>query len=49
MGFKVVGPDEIYDVECDIFSPCALGGVINKDTIPRIKARVVAAAPTTSS
>ena len=42
MGLKVVKPDEIYDVECDIFSPCALGGVINKDTIPRIKARVVA-------
>ena len=42
MGFKVVKPDEIYDVECDIFSPCALGGVINKDTIPRIQARVVA-------
>ena len=42
MGLKVVKPDEIYDIECDIFSPCALGGVINKDTIPRIKARVVA-------
>jgi leucine dehydrogenase len=42
MGLKVVKPDEIYDIECDIFSPCALGGVINKNTIPRIKARVVA-------
>ena len=38
----VVAPDEIYDVECDIFSPCALGGVINPDTIPRITARVIA-------
>ncbi len=38
---QVVGPDEIYDVECDVFSPCALGGVINGDTVPRLKAQVV--------
>jgi len=37
-----VAPDEIYDVECDIFSPCALGGGINPDTIPRITARGIA-------
>ena len=41
-GATIVSPDEIYDVDCDIFSPCALGGVINKDTIPRLKARVIA-------
>lgn len=35
-------PDEIYDVDCDIFSPCALGGVINDETIPRIKAKAIA-------
>lgn len=37
-----VDPDDIYDVECDIFSPCALGAVINDDTISRLKAKVVA-------
>ncbi|PKB78328.1 MAG: leucine dehydrogenase [SAR202 cluster bacterium Io17-Chloro-G9] len=42
MGIAVVGADKIYDQECDIFSPCALGGIINKDTIPRLKAQVVA-------
>ncbi len=42
MGIKVVEPDKILDVDCDIFSPCALGGVINPESIPRIKARVVA-------
>ena len=42
MGLKVVKPEEIYDVECDIFSPCALGGVINPDTVPRLKCKVVA-------
>ena len=42
MGLKVVKPEEIYDVDCDVFSPCALGGVINPDTIPRLKCKVVA-------
>lgn len=42
MGLKVVAPEEIYDVRCDIFSPCALGGVINSDTIPRLTCPVVA-------
>ena len=42
LGLEVVAPDEIYDVDCDIFSPCALGGVITPDTIARIRARIVA-------
>lgn len=41
-GAEVVAPDDIYDVECDIFSPCALGAVLNDDTVPRLKAKVVA-------
>jgi len=28
-----VGPDEIYGVECDVFSPCARGAIINDKTI----------------
>jgi leucine dehydrogenase len=43
-GIEVVQPDAIYDVNCDIFSPNALGAVINKGTIPRIKAKVIAGA-----
>ena len=42
MGVKVVAPDAIYDVDCDIFAPCALGSVINSETIPRLRCRVVA-------
>ena len=37
----VVGPNELFDVECDIFAPCALGGVLNKGTIPRLKCKIV--------
>ncbi len=42
MGLKVVKPEDIYGVDCDIFSPCALGAVINPDTIPKLKCKVVA-------
>ena len=42
LGADVVAPHEIYDVDCDVFSPCALGGVLNDDTIPRLKCAVVA-------
>ncbi|MDD0854416.1 Glu/Leu/Phe/Val dehydrogenase [Halobacteriovorax sp. GB3] len=41
---QVVGVDEIYDVDCDIYSPCALGATINDDTIDRLKCKVVAGA-----
>lgn len=43
-GAKAVEPNEIYGVECDIYAPCALGAVINDQTIPQIKARVIAGA-----
>lgn len=37
-----VDSHDIYDVPCDVFSPCALGGVLNDDTIPRLRCRIVA-------
>ena len=44
MGATIVAPEEIHAVDCDIFSPCALGGVLNDETIPQIKAPIVAGA-----
>ncbi|TXK52896.1 Glu/Leu/Phe/Val dehydrogenase [Pontibacter qinzhouensis] len=41
-GAQVVGMDEIYDLDVDIFSPCGLGGTINDKTINRLKCRVIA-------
>jgi leucine dehydrogenase len=35
---------EIYSVGADIFAPCALGGVLNDETIPRLRVEVVAGA-----
>ncbi len=43
-GAKAVDPNEIYSVDCDIYAPCALGATINDDTIPQIKAKVIAGA-----
>ena len=37
-----VEPDEIYEVECDIFSPCSVGGILNSNTIPKLKCAGIA-------
>jgi leucine dehydrogenase len=38
----VTTPTEIFDVRAEIFAPCALGGVINDETINRLKCEIVA-------
>jgi leucine dehydrogenase len=39
---ELVEPDAIYDVPCDVFSPNAVGGILNERTIPRLQCRIVA-------
>lgn len=41
-GVAAVAPDAIYDADVDIFCPCAVGGIVNDATIPRLKARAIA-------
>ncbi|MEL7303903.1 MAG: Glu/Leu/Phe/Val dehydrogenase family protein, partial [Pseudomonadota bacterium] len=41
-GATIVSPDEIYDQDADIFSPNALGAVVNQETLGRLKAKVIA-------
>jgi leucine dehydrogenase len=41
-GVKTVEPTEIFALECDIFSPCALGGMLNDQTIPMLNCQIVA-------
>ncbi|ALC81533.1 MULTISPECIES: branched-chain amino acid dehydrogenase [Bacillus] len=43
-GARAVDPADIYSQECDIYSPCALGATINDETIPVLKAKVIAGA-----
>lgn len=39
--FEVVKPDDIYQVEVDMFVPCAMGGVVNDDTIGKLSCKAV--------
>jgi leucine dehydrogenase len=41
-GVEAVDPGDVYDLDVDVFAPFALGGVINDDTVGRLRARVVA-------
>jgi leucine dehydrogenase len=43
-GATVVGLDEIYDIDCDIYAPCALGATVNDDTLDRLKCSIIAGA-----
>ncbi len=40
----IVRPEELFDCKCDIFSPCAVGGVINRGNIDNLKCKIVAGA-----
>ncbi len=41
-GARIVSPEAIFDVEADVFAPCALGGAISQATLLRLKGRIVA-------
>ncbi len=41
---KVVDPDEIMFVDCDVLSPCALGAGLNASTIPRLGCQTIVGA-----
>jgi leucine dehydrogenase len=43
-GATTVQPDEIYSAEAQVFAPCALGAIVNDDTIPQFKFEIIAGA-----
>ena len=43
-GAVIVPLEQIFEIECDVIAPCALGSALNDTSIPRIKARIVAGA-----
>lgn len=43
-GATVVGLDEIYNVDMDIYAPCALGGTVNDETLSKLKCSIIAGA-----
>ena len=44
MGLEFVSPESLYAEACDIFAPCALGGILSADTIPRLQCEAVVGA-----
>jgi len=44
LGLETIPPDKVYERPCDIFVPCAVGAILNKETIPRLACRAVAGA-----
>lgn len=42
VGARNIAPETVYDMSCDVFAPCAIGGVLNGRSIPRLRCRVVA-------
>jgi leucine dehydrogenase len=42
IGAEVIPPEEAIGIECDVYAPCALGGTLNVETIPRLRCRIVA-------
>lgn len=44
LGAKVVGIDDIAEVEADVFAPCALGGALTRNVARRLRARLVCGA-----
>ena len=41
-GARPVAPEEIYSMKANVFAPCAMGGIINDDTIPKLQVDIVA-------
>jgi leucine dehydrogenase len=44
VGAATVDTDAVIGTECDVFAPCATGGVLSAATIPKLRCRVVAGA-----
>jgi leucine dehydrogenase len=43
-GVSAVPPDVVYECDVDVYAPCAFGAVINDQTLPKFKARIIAGA-----
>jgi len=41
-GATAVAADEIYSADCDVFSPCGLGAIVNRRTLPQFNCQIIA-------
>ena len=43
-GYRAVAPEDVIGTECDVYAPCAVGGVLTADAVERLRCRVIAGA-----
>jgi leucine dehydrogenase len=43
-GAEGIPPNRIFSAKADLFAPCALGGILNAETIPQLRVKIVAGA-----
>ena len=41
---KIISPDKIYEEKCDVFCPCAMGAILNDETIEKLNTKAIAGA-----
>jgi len=44
LGARALAPEAIYAADVDVFAPCAMGAILNDETIPQLRASIVAGA-----
>jgi leucine dehydrogenase len=42
LGGAAVPADQVFETDCDVYAPCAVGGVLSAETVPRLRCRIVA-------
>lgn len=42
VGADIVNPDDALVTECDVLAPCAIGGILNDESVPRLRCRIIA-------
>ena len=42
VGGTAIAADDVFETDCDVYAPCAVGGVLSAETVPRLRCRIVA-------
>jgi leucine dehydrogenase len=41
-GGTTVSADQVFETDCDVYAPCAVGGILSAENVPRLRCRIVA-------
>jgi leucine dehydrogenase len=42
VGGAAVPADDVFETDCDVYAPCAVGGILSVEAVPRLRCRIVA-------